>query len=481
MSKIEITDDGMAVLERARRAWVAAGEFRRRRDRFKRFTYGDQWSDRVTDGFGGTVSEEQYIVNSGKRPLINNLIRQLVKTVVGRYRAMCADDGVYSAEDIAAVACRNALADLDARVLEEFLISGCAVQRVDNVSRHSGPGVYVDFVDPRNFFVNAYRDPRGWDVELVGQLHDMSMAEVLNRFGKGDRGRVAILRRLYSSEATLARSLSGGGVLGITTPASQEFVTPAEAGKCRVIEVWTLDSREILTCHDPERDSVEKVEAGSARARVLDSENRRRAKDATRMPMSVRNDMHMFWRCRWFAPDGTLLDSYESPYAHGTHPYALRFYPLTDGEVHPFVEDVIDQQKFINRLIVQLDHILGSSAKGVLLFPVDQLPKNVSWEDVQRNWAACNGIIPITGRGEMPSQVVANAANSGAYELLSLQMKLFEQISGVSEALTGRNMSGTTGAELYAAQVRNATLALTDLLDTFAAFRADRDKKMMNM
>ena len=34
-----------AILKRAFEAWTAGGDFRQRRERCKRFTYGDQWGD----------------------------------------------------------------------------------------------------------------------------------------------------------------------------------------------------------------------------------------------------------------------------------------------------------------------------------------------------------------------------------------------------------------------------------------------------
>ena len=83
--------------------------------------------------------------------------------------------------------------------------------------------------------------------------------------------------------------------------------------------------------------------------------------------------------------------------AHRSHPFAVKFYPLTDGEIHSFVEDVIDQQKAINRLMVQIDHIMATSAKGVLLFPLDQKPADIDWRDISERWAQPDGVIPVTG------------------------------------------------------------------------------------
>lgn len=422
-------------LNRAYAAWSAGADLRARRERHKRFTYGDQWSDAVADPRGGYIAESDLIVRAGKHPYTNNLIRQLVKTVVGRYRDRARESGRYEGA-VREVALANALPEIDARAMEEFLISGCAVQRVVREHRPAGAGVWVDNVDPRRFFVNPYRDPRGWDIELVGMLHDMSLPEVLNRFGGGDRRRTERLRRLFGGAAgssLVADPIGDAGSLS-------DFHACADGSKCRVVEVWTFDSR-------PRR--------GSA---TLD----------------------FVWHCRWIAPDGTVLAEYDSPYAHGSHPFAVKMYPLTDGEVHSFVEDVIDQQKFINRLIVMMDHIMACSAKGVLLFPIEQLPRGVSIEQVADTWAHADGVIPVTGRGmHLPQQVVTNAASGGGYQLLEMQLRLLEEVSGVSGALMGRTGTGIRGAEMFEGQVRNATLALTDLFETFDAFAAARNAKIL--
>lgn len=153
--------------------------------------------------------------------------------------------------------------------------------------------------------------------------------------------------------------------------------------------------------------------------------------------------------------------------------------PLTDGEVHSMVEDVIDQQKYVNRLVTLVDHVMGASAKGVLLYPDNILPEGFTWNDLRYAWSKPNGIVPYHPRGgnDRPEQVSGNATNIGAYEMVNLQMRLFEQISGVSGALQGQASAGTTGAQLYESQVSNSTIALGDIFETFDSFRRERDRK----
>lgn len=474
-------DPNLSVLTAARDAWLAAAAFRSRRDRYKRYTYGDQWSDLLPDSHGHLCREGDLVADTGRKPLTNNMIRQIVKIVIGRYRASARDEAIYDSADPALRAAidDNSLLELDCRMLEEFLISGCAVQRVARECRRGVSRLWIDNVDPRRFFVNAFRDPRGNDIELVGMLHDLTFPDIVARFASGSRSRASRLAEIYAadradlSSPTSLSSLSTPSLIG-DADASDFFTAPD--GRCRAIEVWTLDCRSKLVCHDRRSARAFTVDDRRRVRRKVDRLNnlRRLTGDAA---VSTRRSLDFVWHCRWFAPDGSLLASFDSPYPHASHPFALKFYPLTDGEVHSFVEDVIDQQRCINRMIVLIDHIIGSSAKGVLLFPQDQKPVGTDWRDIAATWARSNGVIPITGNGQyLPQQVFTSTSDAGAYQLLALQMKLFDNISGISDAIAGRSVAPSTGNALYENQMRNSTIALADLIDSFAAFRHDRNR-----
>lgn len=459
---------GMRVLAAAGKAWNEGASLRQRRERYKRFTYGDQWSDVVTDADGTVMTEGDLERRRGKRPMSNNLIRRLVKCIVGRFRMMVEEQGWHD-DFLGGLYVKNNLDELDSRALEEFLISGCAIQRVVCERRPHGKGVFVDNVSPARFFVNAMKDPRGWDIELVGLVHDMSPAEVVMRFSKGDVSRASALRRHYSSLASSAGLFVGGSFAN------------APEGRCRVIEAWTLEAVESLRCHDTLKATC--FDVPSSELPRIEAENN--ARGLSQLPgIQAKWMVSTRWHCRWIAPDGTVLDEYDSPFFHAGHPFVVKFYPLTDGEVHSLVEDVIDQQVYVNRLITLIDHLMGTSAKGALLFPVEQKLKGMDWSEIGRIWASPDGILPyagMTGAPE-PHQLSTNAADIGARELLTLEMKMFEDVSGVSNALMGKTSGGgNVGAERYESEVRNATVAINDLLKTFMHFRKMRDEKMQSV
>lgn len=450
------------VLEAAHRAWLKLADLRQRRERYKNFTYGRQWNDTIYDNDGRAISEEELASRCGRTPLTNNLIRPMVKCVIGRYRDRRAQQRVNHDNAVRKAYSVNQLNELDCRTLEEFLISGCAIQRVVNEHRPMGRGVWVDNVSPRRFFINNITDIRGWDTELIGMLHDMSLAEVVMRFSHGDAATADRLRAIY-------RDMRTGGM-------SDGFFT-APAGRCRVVEVWTLESCETVECHDPETGSMSRLTTEAADD--LKRENRQR-QSSGRPQLKWRKTTDIQWHCRYISPRGDLLHERHSRLASGQHPFIVKLYPLVDGEIHSFVEDIIDQQKYVNRLITLIDHVMSTSAKGVLLFPYRQKISNMSWEDVGKQWSACDGIIPYDPRnGEpAPQQLVSHSGDIGAYDLLDLEMKLFRDVSGVSEALSGHGTSGAKGNSMYENQVYNATVALADLLDTFGGFIEWRDRIM---
>ena len=455
-----------SVLEAAYSAWMAWGDFRRRRARSKAFTYGRQWGDITTDDTGRLMTEGELASASGKEPLTNNMLRQLIKCVVGRFRNSISDEVKAAGADFT----RNCLDELDSRALEEFLISGFCAQRVEWDSDIGNGGVLVENVNASRFFTNVMEDARGRDCEIVGCLHDVHLGELIMRLADGNIDRACRIGRIYKN----LNSVYSSPAIGADSAAGRGF-WHAAGGKYRAIEVWTLEISEVLRCHDCERATYS--EAPLDQLGEIERENAAR-RAARREEIVVGWGISKEWHCRWFAPDGSLLRHFLSPFGHCGHPFVMKLYPLTDGEVHSFIEDVIDQQKYVNRLITIIDHIMASSAKGVLLYPEKALPDGYTWHDVRRLWSISNSIIPYSPdeSGLAPQQIVAAGSSDGVYRLLEMQMRLIEQISGVGGVLSGTDTTAS-GVELYQARLENATVSLADIYGAFATFRQQRDSK----
>lgn len=474
------TETSIRIAAAARHAWSSASDLRSRRQRAKRFTYGDQWSDPTTDRNGRKVTEAEKARSKGREPMTNNLIRRLVKCIVGHFRlSLNAANSIENRpadDNLNKVLSANSIDEIDARMLEEFLISGCAIQRIVAERRSHGKGVWVDNVNPASFFVNSFCDPRGWDIELVGMLHNMSPAEAVMRFAHGDRTRALKLRQHLNT----IESYGDDNILGSDNSNSFSY---APDNRLRIIEVWTLEASEELCCHDPLNGSFTTAAANAALISDINDQNNSRRNSglpliATKWQMTTR------WHCRWMTPDGTILDEYDSPHSDGRHPFIVKFHPMTDGEVHSLVEDVIDQQIYVNNLITMINHIMNCSAKGALLFPVDSKIDNMEWSRVASMWALPDAVIPYKpgAGGKEPHQVSSNATDIGARELLALEIQMFEDVSGVSNALMGKTTgSGNVGVDRYESEVRNALVAIKDILDTFNHFRTMRNETIMSL
>lgn len=480
------------VLMEAQLAWDNMSRFRRERERNKRYTFGYQWDDVITVD-GKTMTEEEYIKTQGNIPLKNNIIRRLVRTVLGVYRAQSKEptctardrDEQKIGETMSTILqCNmqlNRMQDVFARTMEEFLISGLIVHRKWYGWRNDKLDCWTDYIQPNNFFVdNNMRDFRGWDVSLIGEVHDVSFEALCSQFASTPED-FRRLKRIYRTAHNRAAIAQNCNYFGYSRIQNYDFLFTSDPTRCRVIEVWRKESKPRYRCHDYNNGDVYKIEVEDFDALVT-QENARRREQGVSQGMSeddipyIRATWFMddYWYYYYLTPFGDILDEGETPYAHHGHPYVFKAYPFIDGEIHSFVSDVIDQQRYVNRLITLNDWIMRASAKGLLIFPEDCLPKGMDINDIADEWSRFNGVIVIKkGAKQLPQQVANNATNIGITELLNLQLKLVEDISGVNGSLQGKPGYSGMSASLYSQQTQNATTSLLDVLDSFSTFVID--------
>ena len=480
------------VLFEAQQYWMAMETFRQDRERNKKYTYGKQWDDYICIE-GKMVKEEDYIKSQGNVALKNNLIRRMVQAVLGVYRSQAKeptctardrDEQKYGETMSTVLQCNmqlNRMTEINARCMEEFLISGFVVQRKWYGWRENKLDCWTDYVQPNNFFIdNNMRDFRGWDVSCLGEVHDISFESLCERFARcpADYNRLAEIYRQARDKATIGATYD---YFGYPLQGYYDFLVPRDTSRCRVIEVWRKESKPRYRCHDVNNGDVFKIDTEDFEE-LVGSVNRERMQQAQELGMDMEDVpliqyewfMDSYWYYYCLTPFGDILEEGETPYQHKSHPYVFKAYPFIDGEIHSFVSNVIDQQRYTNRLITMYDWIMRASAKGVLLFPEDCLPKGMSMDDVADEWARFNGVImikqPKGGSNVLPKQIANNCTQIGISELLSMQLKFFEDISGVNGALQGKPGYSGMSASLYNQQAQNATTSLLDLLDTFSMF-----------
>ena len=494
-AKKEMNERGRAmdILMMAQRYYDNMAQFRKDRERYKRYTYGDQWSDIVTVD-NKTMTEEQYIMEQGSVPLKNNLIRRLVRNVLGVYRSQ-AKEPVCIARDRDEQALGetmstvlqynmqlNQMDELYAKTMEEFLISGLIVHKKTYGWRNEKRDCWTDVVNPNNFFIdNNMRDFRGWDVSFIGEVHDISFGDLCGEFATSAR-EYRELYDIYNRANVKENVVANYENFGYSKQNITSFLYPTDPSLCRVIEVWKKERREIWRCHDPNDGSLFKVTPKDYNALVV-LENEQRMQEGAEFGIPAEEiplikaewAVESYWRYYYLSPFGDILKEGESKYKHKSHPYVFRMYPFIDGEIHPFVGDFIDQQRYTNRLITMYDWIMKSSAKGVLMFPEEMLPEGVDMKDIADQWTRFDGVIMYSAKPgvQMPHQIATNSTNIGISELLNLQLKLFEDISGVNGALQGKPGYSGMSASLYAQQTQNSATSLLDLLESFSMFVID--------
>lgn len=481
------------ILMEAQYYWSQMDDFRKDRERNKRYTYGFQWDDMICVD-GKSMSEEEYIKSQGNVPLKNNLIRRLVRSVLGVYRSQSKEptctardrDERKLGETMSTILqCNmqlNRMNDVYARTMEEFLISGFIVHRKSYGWRNGKEDCWTDYVQPNNFFIdNNMRDFRGWDVSVLGEVHDISFGQLCEQFASSPQ-EYRQLRDIYKWAARKDYIATYAERFGYSRLENYDFLFTSEPGRCRVIEIWRKEQKPRYRCHDYQNGDIFKIdEEDYAQVVLTENEERMRMAKEAGMPedeiplIKATWFVDDYWYFYYLSPFGDILREGETPYEHGSHPYVFKAYPFIDGEIHSFVADVIDQQRYTNRLITLYDWIMRASAKGVLMMPEDCLPDGVSIDDIAESWTEFNGVIVYkpSKSGKVPEQVANNSTNIGIAELLNMQLKFFEDISGVTGALQGKPGYSGESASHYNQQTENATKSLLDLLECFSCFVVD--------
>ena len=427
------------LLSEANECWNSLAEFRRKRNRCRDYTFGRQWND-IIEINGRRMTEYEYILSEGNVPLKNNLIRRIVRNVLGVFRKELVNILKDMPSELTAITEENELPELYCRTLEEFLISGLAVHRKFIGVRQGQTGVHTVNVSPSSFFFStSARDSRGLDIDLVGQKHEVSFGEWCACFTPNPESFYKAKRFFENGER-----------------------------KIRITEIWKRELRPRYILHDKNRGKLLKREPDSVSAMEIE------------MPRKwILDDV---WRYYFLTDDGHVITEGDSPYLHGKHPFVFKGYPFLDGEIHSFVADMIDQQRYTNRLITLYDWVIRASAKGVLMIPKGAVDPS-DLQNVANQWGRFNGVILYNSQPGIPDphQVSGNAANVGISELLEIQMKMMEDVSGVNGALRGNLSSKSTSGTLYDRQTENAMNSLSDILGTFSAFIKDCTKTDLSL
>lgn len=493
----------MELLQRCRSAWNSLSGVRETRARTMRYCMGDQWGDTIKVWDHGSyvyMTEREYMERKNTTPMSNNVMASILESIGGLYAkqgtepvCFARDNDSRAINDMmsATLQCNwqsTYMQDLLNHAIKDYVIGGQMYAREGWESKQLEiPDAWTELMEPDFMFFECGSDPRHEDISLIGCLHDVSREDLYQKFARPEFGlTIDDLDSIFSIQ-----DVSDDGVV-------YEFNEEKNLGNIsfdhtnksnhyvRVIEVWTTETKMRLQCFDPiatnANNSYFKVDMDdTVMIEKLRSDNIKRKKmyDDMGVPEDERAYIvseevaDKYWYYTYMAPDGTVLCKGETPYDYKSHPFTIKLFPYLNGKIHPFLANVIDQQRYINRLIVMNDMAIRSSSKGVWMIPTTVLggksPAEFAEEIVEYD-----GLCFYTPRPNMPQVkpdiITSNAVNIGANELLQIELNLIHEVSNVSGALQGKTPSAGTSASRYAQETQNATTSLYSILSDMDVF-----------
>lgn len=485
---------------RCEQAWNNLDDVRRTRERVKEYVYGDQWGD-IIHYKNGHITEREYIQRKGNVPLQNNIMISILNSIVGLYDKQSGEpncfakkkDAQWLSDMMSATVQANwndtKMPDVLRMAFSDYAIGGVAVARESYGEREGLMDSWTDIINPNYPFWEAGTDPRMTDLRLIGVLCDASPGELYNKFCNRQYGwTVEEINKVFDidpRDATWGRHRLAGLQHNEKDQLDQvSFDRPSDHSLCRLIEVWTKESKTRYQCYDPLAQNADEVEYRVELKDIwhVEQENQLRVQQYRQVGVQQEEWALIeyeliedeYWHYTYMAPDGTVLAEGETPFEHRSHPFTIKLYPYVNSEVHPFMGSIIDQQRYINRLIIMHDMAARSAAKGVMIFPVENIPDGMSKEDIAEEITEYDGLLFFeTNRVNpnlRPEVITSGAVQIGTQELLQMELNLARDITNVSGALQGKTPSAGTSAARYNQETENATTSLNAIMRDFTSF-----------
>lgn len=507
-----ITKESLRILTYAGQCKDAFNAFCEQADRSADYYKGNQWGDlvEVRDACGRkkTMTEEEYIKSQGRPALKQNLIRPIVRNVIGQLRdapytsiVFSSDEGGQQAADQMSVKLDDVLrhndrTERDAREYESFLNTGCAIYitgyAYDPELRQPMP--FFRSIDYHRYFQNPdASDVAGKDVHFCGDYVDIQMEEVKSMYAHNAAQEKA-LEDIYCHEILVVPVMYNAFVQA--NPAAKTFQGLPSNGTCRVIRVCRLEGFWDLTVHDYADSSYEtySLREFPGKEREIGQEIARRMAMAADMGVDYEDPAAQLkivcektyvrrWIYYHLSPWGHILWEAENPYKHDGHCYVAKFYPLFQGQVYGMTYDLIDQQRMVNRMIIDLDFCMSASQKGVLIVDENAISDDFDYDDIVEEWTKYRGVIKMRLKdgAQIPIQLSGHQVNIGQFEMINLMMKLMMDISGVQGSMQGKAPTAGTPAALYSQETHNAQINVLDYAESFGWFLEQRDYKIIQI
>jgi hypothetical protein len=495
----------LPLLTRAEAAWMAQAETRKEWLRNLRYVRGDQWSDYVEDENGERVLERNRIAaRTGGVALQNNHLIKIVNTLMGIYSRSATMPVCFARQENADAKSQmmtralktnwdnNEMKDLLEGEFFQMIVGGTSIVKEVWAEQDGVDDSYTYKVDLGHAFWEAEgTDPRHWDISMIGEFRDYTIGELAATFAESeyDYNQLLEIYKPYLSQlATIHKTRND------YSEGSWNY--PMTTNLCRVYEIWTKEHKPGIRCKDIMNTEQPLYHIDPRDLPNIQAENERRI--ALGREQGIADDdiplieykgkglgykIYEYWHYWALTPDGRILVDYDSPFEHGSHPYTIKMHLYANGRTTPFISCIIDQQRYINRLITLNDLLINSSIKSLKMIPKDLVPTGMSQREFARQAVELDGWVFYEPQNRMtnaePKVITQNATNIGIHELLQVQLSSINDITNVHGALQGKAPNAGTSAQLYLMESQNATTSIATLLNKFSRFENNVARKKM--
>lgn len=478
------------------------------------FHNGKQWNDlvQVMDPDTGrikTITEGEYIVMQGMKPMENNLINRIVTSYVGNWieqkmEPVCIarDPEQKDAADMLSLALQanwqRSDGDMNILLPPELRDAACggliAAKEQWELTQDGMFDSMTYFINTNRLFFSAtMSDTLLRDMTMVGFFKDMEYNALYAAFAKTKKDEEMLEEEYRQCQALYPTSgLQHGEENKIQ---NVYFYTPSQQNLCRVYEVWTKELRGRYRCWDVmtgsyficEEENISRVPLAKY-GMTLEQVNRQRAEmalasgiDMEEVPLIDYGQLgyaqglgyfhDTYWYVQFLTPRGTILYEGESPYACGC-PITIAMYDMTNGEVNPIVSNWKPMQKNINRVLMLQDLIMKNAAKQTTFIDTKVLDDSMRHEEIKFQLTSPNGVIKYnSGKGgDKPVIQSGNPVSIGVEGIVSMYIKLMEDASGVHGANQGKDALSGQSAALYQQQIIAGSTMMQPFLKFFEGF-----------
>ena len=510
--KFRVSDSTLKLLQWLSHYYDNMSELRKKWKRAQDFVMGRQLEEKI-EWNGRKITIREYMELQGMPILEYDVISDKLISLVGLVRqqratASCTavdpneEDYIsFFNEYLRQNDNNNNRQEMDARLFYEFCVYGFIGMSTVWDRRNGRESIFNDKVDIFKLAVPPFFKPDLSDIEIFGVAHDLTWREILAKFTDGSDGQAQQLNEIYLQTQTHYSPEQGYQATGeAQLTGLDDFLHSSIQGKYRVIEVWTMESRQSLWVHDWDKSDAGFMPMGVQAELDAENESRKHANvmmDENGLPILDENgeemyyvdpkelnlieyepQMETFWYRRYITPNGYLLDARESPYfvlrdgyRCSIQPYSFLAYPCLQGEVKSLIMRMENNQRTLNHYMMMINFVVANGAKGTLLVDDASVSDKVSPEENRRNYNKTNGEYhwDSSKGGEKPEVLMNKSIPAGVEFMINFAKTMAAEGSGVQGALQGvhRNTSG----KQYQLERESASTSVTDFVESFNCFK----------